>query len=60
MSLTEAVRRYAQHHGVLVRVLVMSMLVQAARILQAWCLGRSLGIELPVSCISPSSRSSCW
>ena len=27
----------------------MSVLVQAARILQAWCLGRSLGIELPLA-----------
>jgi hypothetical protein len=29
-------------------VLSMSVLVQAARILQAWCLGRSLGIDLPL------------
>lgn len=49
VALTDAVRRYARHHGELVRVLVMSILVQAARILQAWCLGRSLGIELPLA-----------
>jgi uncharacterized protein (TIRG00374 family) len=48
VSLTDAVRRYARHHGELLRVLLMSVLVQAARILQAWCLGRSLGIELPL------------
>jgi glycosyltransferase 2 family protein len=47
-SLLDAVRRYAHHHRELMRVLVMSVLVQVARILQAWCLGRSLGIELPV------------
>ncbi|MEO7273533.1 MAG: lysylphosphatidylglycerol synthase domain-containing protein, partial [Vicinamibacterales bacterium] len=29
-------------------VLVMSILVQVARILQAWCLGRALGVELPL------------
>ena len=47
-SLIDAVRRYAHHHRELIRVLSMSVLVQAARILQAWCLGRSLGIELPL------------
>ncbi len=49
VSLTEAVRRYAHHHPALLRVLVMSILVQIARILQAWCLGRALGIELPLA-----------
>jgi uncharacterized membrane protein YbhN (UPF0104 family) len=49
VSLTDAVRRYARHHGELIRVLIMSVLVQAARILQAWCLGRSLGIDLPLA-----------
>lgn len=48
VSLTDAVRRYARHHRELVRVLVMSILVQVARILQAWCLGRALGIDLPL------------
>jgi len=47
-SLTDAVRRYARHHRELLRVLVMSILVQVARILQAWCLGRALGIDLPL------------
>jgi glycosyltransferase 2 family protein len=49
VSLTDAVRRYARHHGELIRVLIMSVLVQTMRILQAWCLGRSLGIELPLA-----------
>jgi glycosyltransferase 2 family protein len=49
VALTDAVRRYARHHGELLRVLLMSVLVQGARILQAWCLGRSLGIELPLA-----------
>ncbi len=48
VSLTDAVRRYARHHRELLRVLVMSILVQVARILQAWCLGRALGIDLPL------------
>ena len=49
VSLTGAVRRYAHHHRELVRVLGMSILVQVIRILQAWCLGRSLSIDLPIS-----------
>ena len=48
LALTEAVRRYANHHVELARVLVMSVLVQAIRVLQAWCLGEALGIELPL------------
>jgi uncharacterized membrane protein YbhN (UPF0104 family) len=47
-ALTEAVRRYASHHAELLRVLVMSVIVQAIRVLQAWCLGEALGIELPL------------
>ncbi len=49
ISLMDAVRRYRRHRGALLRVLAMSVLVQAARVLQAWCLGRSLGIELPMA-----------
>lgn len=48
-SLMDAVRRYARHHGELARVLLMSVGVQALRILQAWCLGMALGISLPLS-----------
>ena len=47
-ALTEAVRRYANHHAALTRVLVMSVIVQGIRVLQAWCLGEALGIELPL------------
>ena len=48
-SLTDAVRRYARHHRDLLSVLVMSIVVQVARILQAWCLGTALGIDLPLA-----------
>ena len=47
-SLVEAVRRYSRHHRALVRVLAMSIVVQAIRVVQAWCLGEALGIELPL------------
>jgi hypothetical protein len=46
--LVEAVRRYSRHHGALIRVLGMSIAVQAIRVVQAWCLGEALGIELPL------------
>ena len=48
-ALTEAVRAYATHHGAIARVLALSILVQIFRVLQAWCLGRGLGLELPLS-----------
>lgn len=48
-SLTDAARRYAHHRDALARVLVMSIAVQAIRILQAWCLGEALGIALPLA-----------
>ncbi len=44
-GLVDAVRRYAHHHAELVHVLGLSVGVQAVRIIQAWCLGRALGIE---------------
>jgi uncharacterized protein (TIRG00374 family) len=47
-TLTEAVRRYSRHHSELVRVLAMSIAVQAIRVVQAWCLGEALGIDLPL------------
>jgi len=47
--LTDAVRSYADHHGAMLRVLGMSVLVQIFRVLQAWCIGRGLGIELPMA-----------
>ena len=48
-ALTDAVRSYARHHGAMVRVLALSVLVQIFRVLQAWCLGRALGIDLPLA-----------
>ncbi len=48
-ALTDAVRRYANHHHELLRVLLMSVIVQAIRVIQAWCLGRALGIDLSLA-----------
>ena len=48
-ALTDAVRAYADHHRALLRVLVLSILVQVFRVLQAWCLGVGLGIDLPLA-----------
>lgn len=45
-ALTDAVRRYADHHGELLRVLLLSILVQIIRVVQAWCLGLALGVHL--------------
>jgi glycosyltransferase 2 family protein len=43
--LLESIQRYAAHHAQLAKVLGCSVAVQALRILQAYYLGRSLGIE---------------
>lgn len=40
-------RQYANHHGALAFVLGESVSVQVLRVLQAWCLGRALGLPLP-------------
>jgi uncharacterized protein (TIRG00374 family) len=48
-GLLEAIQRYAAHHARLAKVLVCSIAVQALRILQAYYLGRGLGIDAPVS-----------
>jgi hypothetical protein len=45
-ALTDAVRRYASHHDAMVRVLVLSVMAQVLRVVQAWCLGRAVGIDL--------------
>lgn len=45
----EAIQRYAAHHAQLAKVLVCSVAVQALRILQAYYLGRGLGIESPLA-----------
>jgi uncharacterized protein (TIRG00374 family) len=48
LTLSEAVRRYAHHREDLLKVLTASIGVQALRVIQAYCLGRGLGIELPI------------
>jgi glycosyltransferase 2 family protein len=48
-ALTGAVRAYATHHAAVVRVLILSVLVQVFRVIQAWCLGQALGIALPLA-----------
>ena len=48
-GLLEAIQRYAAHHARLAKVLVCSIAVQALRILQAYYLGRGLGIDAPAS-----------
>ena len=48
VSLTDAVRRYSNHHVELVRVLFSSIAVQAIRVVQAYCLGRAIAIDLPL------------
>jgi glycosyltransferase 2 family protein len=40
-----AVRTYRHHHAALAGVLAASLAVQALRVLQAWGLGRAMGIE---------------
>ena len=44
-----AVRAYDRHRGVVLVVLLASIGVQVLRILQAWLLGRGLGIDAPLS-----------
>jgi uncharacterized protein (TIRG00374 family) len=43
-GLIESVRRYAAHHAPLLTVLLSSVAVQILRVLQAYCLGRAIGI----------------
>ncbi len=49
-AIVESLRRYAKFHGQLANVLAASIGVQVLRIIQAYCLGRALGIDagLPV------------
>lgn len=47
-GLTDAVRRYADHHRALMAVLTLSILVQGLRVVQAYCLGQSLDIAQPL------------
>jgi uncharacterized protein (TIRG00374 family) len=48
-ELTQATRAYAPFHGELLNVLTGSVAVQILRVLQAWCLGRALGIDAPAA-----------
>jgi uncharacterized protein (TIRG00374 family) len=47
--LLESIQRYAAHHRQLANVLVCSIAVQVLRILQAYYLGRGLGIDAPLA-----------
>jgi glycosyltransferase 2 family protein len=48
-SLFASIRRYATHHGALGNVLVSSVAVQILRVLQAYFLGVSIGMQQPVA-----------
>lgn len=48
-TLGDALGAYRQHGGALTRVAILSIAVQALRIVLAWVLGRGLGIDLPFS-----------
>lgn len=48
-GLLDAVRAYRHHHGILATVTIASIGVQVLRVLQAWCLGRALGIDLALA-----------
>ncbi len=45
LGLIDSVRSYSRHRRELTGVLGMSIGVQIVRVLQAWCLGRALGME---------------
>jgi uncharacterized protein (TIRG00374 family) len=47
-SLFAAIRRYSTHHAALGNVLVSSVGVQVLRVIQAYCLGRSIGMQQPL------------
>ncbi len=47
LRLTDAMARYRGRGGVLVHVMIWSLVVQLLRILQAYLLGRGLGIAVP-------------
>jgi uncharacterized protein (TIRG00374 family) len=48
-ELAQATRAYARHHAKLVNVLAGSVGVQILRIVQAYCLGRALGLAAPLA-----------
>jgi len=47
-SLFVSIRRYATHHGALGNVLVGSVSVQILRVIQAYYLGRAIGMQQPL------------
>jgi uncharacterized protein (TIRG00374 family) len=49
LKVFDAVRVYRHHHGALAVVLAASIGVQVLRVVQAWALGRALGIDVPVA-----------
>ena len=48
LSLSDAIRRYAHHRTELVKVLAASIGVQFLRVIQAYCLGRGLSMDVPL------------
>lgn len=48
-ELAQATRAYAEHHTALMSVLAASIAVQLLRIVQAYCLGRAIGMTAPAS-----------
>jgi len=48
-ELPQATRAYARHHVALTTVLAGSIAVQVLRIIQAYCLGRAIGMSAPLS-----------
>jgi uncharacterized protein (TIRG00374 family) len=48
-GLLDAMRRYSRFHGELLNVVLFSVAVQVIRVLQAYCLGRALGIDSPLA-----------
>jgi glycosyltransferase 2 family protein len=49
MRLADAVSQYREHRGALASVALLSISVQVLRILQAYLLGRGIGIDVPFS-----------
>jgi uncharacterized protein (TIRG00374 family) len=47
--LLDAMRRYSRFHAELLNVVISSVVVQVIRVLQAYCLGRALAIEAPLT-----------
>jgi len=48
LKIVDSIRKYAAHAPQLLSVLACSLAVQGLRIAQAFCLGRSLGIDAPL------------